>query len=124
MIRDISKGTLKIIHCYLVPISLAQSSAQKILQRELELKLVNITGICHQKRQMQWISEMIETCNSSRPQKYTSCKKERKVTRIFFLQKEGQQKIQVCQVMSLRTLGFKSDCVMRIALSKTADVRN
>ena len=33
--------------------------------------------------------------------KYTSRKKERKVTRIFFLKKEGRQKMQVCQVMYL-----------------------
>ena len=43
--------------------------------------------------QMQWMSQMIETCIPSRPRKYTSGKKERKVTRIFFLEKEGRQKI-------------------------------
>ena len=43
--------------------------------------------------QMQWMLQMIETFTPSRPQKYTSGKKERTVTRIFFLEKDGQQKI-------------------------------
>ena len=74
--------------------------------------------------QMQWMSQMIETCTPSRPRKYTSGEKERKASITFFFEKEGQQKIQVCQVMFLRTLGFKSDRVMRTAVSKTADTRN
>ena len=74
--------------------------------------------------QMQWMLQMIKTCTPSRPQKYTSGKKERTVTRIFFLEKDGQQKIQVCQVIFLKTLGFKSNCVMRTVLSKTCDNRN
>ena len=40
---------MKTIHCYLVALPLAQSSAQKILQSKLELDSINITGICHQK---------------------------------------------------------------------------
>ena len=74
--------------------------------------------------QMQWMSPVIETCTPSCPRKYTFGKKERKVTRIFFLEKKARQKIQVCQVMFLRTLGFKSDLIMRTALPKTADTRN
>ena len=69
--------------------------------------------------QMQWILQMIKTCIPPCPWKYTSSKKERMVIRIFFLEKEGQQKLQVCQAMFLRTLGFKTDLVMRTALSKT-----
>ena len=74
--------------------------------------------------QMQWMSQMIETCALSHPRKYTPGKKERKVTRIFFLEKERRQKIQVSQVMFLRTLGFKSNRDMKTALSKTVDTRN
>ena len=73
---------------------------------------------------MQWMLQMIETCTPSRPRKYTSGKKERKVTRIFLLKEKREQKIEGCQVMFLRTLSFKSDRVMRIVLSKTADARN
>ena len=46
--------------------------------------------------QMQWMLQMIEAWTLSHPWKYTSDKKEGKITRIFFPEKEGQQKIQVC----------------------------
>ena len=71
--------------------------------------------------QMQWMLQIIETCTPFCPRKHTSGKKERKVTRIFFLEKEGRKKIHIRQVMFLRTLSFKSN---RIMITKTADTRN
>ena len=40
------------------------------------------------------------------------------------MEKEDREKIQVCQVMFLRTLGLKNDRSMRTALAKTSESRN
>ena len=42
--------------------------------------------------QMQWMSQMIETCTPSRPQKYTSGKKERSLPKFSSLRKRGATK--------------------------------
>ena len=41
---------------------------------------------------MQWMLQMIKTCTLSHPRKYISGKKERKVTRIFFLERKRATK--------------------------------
>ena len=73
--------------------------------------------------QIQWISHLVEVSDTSRPRKHTTGKKERLCTRTYFLENLDRKNIQVCQVMFLRTLGMKSDRIMRTALSKTADTR-
>ena len=71
---------------------------------------------------MQWLSHSIDTITPKRPVKNTAEKKERKHTRIFFLEK-NHQKVQVCQKMFLSTLGLKGDRVARAALAKSNDSR-
>ena len=55
--------------------------------------------------QKQIKSHSIDTITPKRPRKNTAEKKERKHTRIFFLEK-NHQKVQVCQKMFLSTLGL------------------
>ena len=69
---------------------------------------------------MQWLSLSIDTITPKRPCKNTAEKKERKYTRIFFLE-EKYQKVQVCQKMFLSTLGLNRDRVARTALAKSND---
>ena len=71
---------------------------------------------------MQWLSHSIDTITPKRPVKNTAEKKERKHTRIFFLEK-NHQKVQVCQKMFLSKLGLKGGRVVRNALAKSNDSR-
>ena len=44
-----------------------------------------------------WISNLVDTIDPVRPRKKKSGKKERKFTRVYYLEKSSKEKLQVCQ---------------------------
>ena len=73
--------------------------------------------------QNQWISHMVNTVTPAWPRKKILGRKERKVTRIFHLEKERREKVQVCEKTFLSTLGLTGGRVIRTVLSKTSTSR-
>ena len=62
---------------------------------------------------------IVDTVTPARLRKKTLGRKERKITQIFHLEKEGCEKVQVCQKMFFATLGLTEDRVIRTVLSET-----
>lgn len=44
-----------------------------------------------------WISLMVETVAPVRPRKNTQLKKERKFTRVYYLENKNKERVQVCE---------------------------
>ena len=65
-----------------------------------------------------WISNLVDTIDPVRPRKKKSGKKERKFTRVYYLENSSKEKLQVCQKMFLSTLGLTSDKTIQTVLSK------
>ena len=61
---------------------------------------------------------MVDTVNSAGPRKKTLGKKERKVNRIFHVEKKGREKVQAGQKKFLATLGLAGDRVIQTVLLK------
>ena len=61
---------------------------------------------------------MVDTVNSAGPRKKTLGKKERKVNRIFHVEKKGREKVQAGQKKFLATLGLTGDRVIQTVLLK------
>ena len=66
---------------------------------------------------------MVDTVTHSQLRRKTLRWKEKKVTQIFHLEKEGREKVQVCQKTFLATLGLTGDRVIQTVLSKTSTSR-
>ena len=90
--------------------------------KECRLQIHNEYWGLSKTNQMQWLSHSIDTITPKCPRKNTAEKKERKYTRIFFLEK-NHQKVQACQKIFLSTLGLKGDRVVRTTLAKSNDSR-
>ena len=63
-----------------------------------------------------WISNLVDTVDPVRPRKKKSGEKERKFTRIYYLENSSKEKLQVCQKIFLSTLGLTSDKTIQTVL--------
>ena len=69
--------------------------------------------------QFRWIINNVETISPERPRTKTSHIKERKVTRVYYLEDISKKRVHVCQKMFLSTLGLTNDKTIKTALDKS-----